>query len=312
MKALLVICLVALSLALTVRQDPVFAQYAFRIIVETESGDFVETLGVDSLRVTVSGVPARVEGLRSVDSGLTLALMVDVSHRATRSYYTGSRRLIGSDFPNLTRGIRREMSSHLRAGDRVRVARLHRRLEWGGGFETDAKAVDAAIERLLDLRDVSRIDQVGPVPVWDAVVEAATALATEGGGDVLLVTPGRATGNRLGVVDAAAELVRLGASAHVIYEDLQYMNFPPHVGDRLLRPLAELTGGVFRRDNRREAVAWSPVPPIADLFEGLRSRLEVRVSAPVETALRPLVVTSTQPDYRVHAPRWLRGTVTAP
>jgi hypothetical protein len=116
---------------------------------------------------------------------------------------------------------------------------------------------------------------MGPSPVWDSVEAAVTALRAETGRKtVIVVSDGRSTGNRHGLVEVANYAANAGVAINIVASWSQSMirqgpnsivNVKPHV---LLSGLADYSGGVYREP----AIAQRGIPKglFADILATVR------------------------------------------
>ena len=159
------------------------------------------------------------------------------------------------------------------SGDRWQVGRISR-----GGLPSAAfvSGLDAIRDAIRAALDVPAVDRFGPSPVWDLIDAAVTALESiSGKRGMVVVTDGRATGNRLGVRDAIRHAILAGVPVNVVSEardDAMGLD-----GRRVLivRPelalqlLTEQTGGSYVRGFAVE----DPSVPSAPEFDSLLSRV---------------------------------------
>jgi hypothetical protein len=160
------------------------------------------------------------------------------------------------------------------------------------------------------LQTIPEADWTGASPIWDAVVSTATLLASQPPPRaIVLVTDGRATGNRWSMADAALEAAAQGVAVHVMYQPEWWGDRPnPHVdGDKFLRPLAEWTGGVFRVNDGIARGGWRDAPPpFADILAAIHNTHAIRLNVSADSAgVQPLEIRTRRSDLRVHAPKWI-------
>lgn len=102
--------------------------------------------------------------------------------------------------------------------DRARIGTISRRPSLTSEFTSDGVRLLDAMRDALVLPDDER---GGPSPIWDAIDLGTRVLATETGWRILLVvTDGRASGNVLGLEDAASRAALAGVTVHVIESGL--------------------------------------------------------------------------------------------
>lgn len=156
-----------------------------------------------------------------------VALIVDVSHSMTFGVIKRDRTLV--------RDAAEALAAAASAGDTARLGTFGEEIALESTPRGDAAAIRALGEKLAE-----RIG--GRSPVWDAVVAAAGAF--EGAGTrrgIVVITDGRATGNRIGFKDALAQVQRTGIPVFVIALDKSDRPIPDP-GARL-EELAGATGG---------------------------------------------------------------------
>ena len=158
---------------------------------------------------------------------LDLVLMVDVSHSLTYGAIKRDRGLMPA--------AASAMADALEAGDAARVGIFGSEITLDPSPLRDAAAVRQAATALSE-----RIG--GPSPLWDALDTAARALASASGRrGILVVTDGRASGNRIGFQEALAALEQARIPVFVVVLDKSQRPLPDP-GARLER-LADATGG---------------------------------------------------------------------
>lgn len=327
----LLTCLATISWVASQAAAPIHFSRTTWVVVEANNGRFVSTLGVRDFEIAVDGAPVAIDAVTAVDAPATILLLVDASAsmvwggRVAAALGIPSPSVVGNDYAGLVEGIERAIVGRLPTGDRLRIGRF------GGGptaysnrFAADALEQRHAIRDVLSLdaldivpgrypgtiaqHDVSR--RFAPSPAWDAVAASADLLADEPSPRaMILVTDGESTGNRLGVAEAALEAVRRGVTVHALYEPPWFGRRPAPwaEGDRLLRHMAELTGGLFRFDDRLIGTGWrEAVPPFQDLINALHSGYTIKFTLDRSANdARSLDVRVKRPGLRVHAPHWV-------
>ena len=173
---------------------------------------------------------------------LSLVLMIDVS--ASTDYRDLSPPRDVSD------AIDSGLLSGLTADDRFGVVGFGATAKFSGFLPEDRRARRDAVQRVFRDRTVGFH---GPSRVWDAVDDAVARLETvPAPRAIILMTDGRATGNRLGL-DAVIQHARsAGVTISVIGSGSSrsavrngYPELEPHLA---LERLASETGGAFRAD----------------------------------------------------------------
>ena len=145
----------------------------------------------------------------------------------------------------------------------------------------NAKELLPVIRKALDPREE---DTFGPSPIWDAVAAAVETLAkAEGRRAVLLVTDGRATGNRLSPEEAAALAIAAGVVVSVVGKDWEMTIQQDATTGVRVRPgvalerIASITGGLYLRDRRMPA---APGPILDRLLADLHGRYTLGFTPP--------------------------------
>jgi len=196
------------------------------------------------------------------------------------------------------------------AGDRWQVGRISHGATPVATFASAPEGIRDAIRAALD---VPAVDRFGPSPVWDTVDAGLSALeSTPGARGVIVVTDGRATGNRLGVRDVIRHAIAAGVPVSIISEA---QDDSMGLGDRrvlIVRPelslqlLAEQTGGSYVRGFSLEDATNpnAPAPRISALLtraatEFRRSYLLGFETTKSDGQLHKLDVKVARPDLRV-------------
>jgi len=162
-------------------------------------------------------------------ASVDVVLLVDVSDSFTIGGFTRDKAMVTAPAGALADAIQR--------GDRVRI----------GTFGSTLALDDRALEDAAAVRDAAAAlaeHLGGPSPVWDALDAAGKAL--EPGNrrrGIILVTDGRATGNRLGFEEVLAKLKAAHLPVFVVSLDKAGGRPIPDPGARL-EQLAQQTGGV--------------------------------------------------------------------
>ncbi len=295
------------------------------IIVHDDQMRPVTQLRSDDVTLAVDRVPRVVEAITRAEDPLSMVLLVDMSQSMTYGADLPESR--GSDWWGtgvlaLFDGIEGALPRRLPSGDRARIGRFAGgMLALSERLTADPDELKQAARRVLTLSDIDVDDRKGPSPTMDAVARTAATLANERGRRaVLLFTDGESSGNRRSLENTARELAALGVPVHVMMEvfggtqDRGVFNrsrFPSdYQPDRLMRPLAAMTGGLLLQDDRQTRTSWgftTPAPPFERLFAVLHSAYRLSFSAAGVSDDATVEVTSKNPKHRVHAARWLRA-----
>jgi hypothetical protein len=195
-------------------------------------------------------------------------------------------------------------------GDRWRIGRISRDGLPSAAFASNADAIRDAIRAVLD---VPADERFGPSPIWDTVDSGLTALeSTPGKRAMIVVTDGRATGNRLGVRDAIRHAIAAEVPINVISEarddsmglgDRQVLIVRPELA---LQLLTEQTGGSYVRGFSLEDATRpnAPAPNIRSLLSRVVAELHQSYLLGFKTMksdgqVHKLEVTVTGPGLRV-------------
>jgi len=164
-------------------------------------------------------------------------------------------------------------------------------------------------------------------PIWDAIDVSVQALA--GAPEpraILLMTDGRATGNRIGLDDAERKALAGHVSISAVSEGGEWLipqfgGTPDRVrSDASLRRLADNTGGMYlpdgtaRRTLRAQMNAFAyvkeivntpslPAPLITQIMSSLRTRYRIGFNAASDGRVHTLDVRAKRQALEVHAPK---------
>lgn len=242
---------------------------ALHVGVERADGTPVSGLGYQDFEVANEAGPCAVEAVRPAGQHLAMVLLVDL---------TRSQRTRG---PGVRPDIERYLLPNLRAAHRLLVGAIGERTVMAGGFSANPHAWQDALDRVFGLPEAER---TGPSPLWDAVDEAVAALAGEAGlRTVLMVTDGKATGNRLGADEVTARAIAAGVVVNAVNLssrlETQTGSAVAH-RTATIPSIVETTGGVWRTSYARTAAGGLLVlrlgPALAGVVRGLGERYEVR------------------------------------
>ena len=161
-----------------------------------------------------------------------------------------------------------------------------------------------------------------PSPIWDAIDRVVAEIGTVAGPrTVILISDGRANGNRLSMAEVAARAVTADIAISSVSEAAEAV-LPQSTGslerirpDDGLRWIAEQTGGLFRQDGiarrttrpQTDPFAYvrevsetpnRPAPLVAGIMTSLRQRHRIVFRAPADGAVHELVVRARHPDFK--------------
>jgi Ca-activated chloride channel homolog len=253
----------AVSLAAP-RQSPVSPLVLVDVAVESANGQPVVGLTKEDFAVTAGGATRPIELFAAgAEQPLSLVLLFDIS--ASLDGVTSRNEVSTS--------VEKWFLHRLAARDRVHVGSFARQIVIGPPLPGSSKDLIAAIRKPLDPREA---DTLGPSPVWDALASAVATIANaEGRRAVLLVTDGRATGNRLSLEEAEAQAISAGVAVSVVGEDREMTIAQDATTGVRVRPglalarIASTTGGLYLPD---PGPPVSPGEILARLLADLRGR----------------------------------------
>jgi len=294
------------------------ARALVQVLVLGADGQPLAGLTRGDFRVTAGGQSVAVESVEPGPAPASLVVLFDVSASLDGNYGKG----------DATTALRATLDNWLTASpapvDRWRFGSFAQQLRMGSELSSDAAALRAATGAILNVPDAERF---GPSPAWDAADAGVTALEGERGRrSVVLITDGRSTGNRRGLVELVRHAVAAGVPISVIgpVGEQRYTvseSTALIVNSTLgLQTLAAETGGAYFPGFGRAGGDLPPRPPqgpppkLAPWMElqlGTleRTALETRMSyviglsLPATTGPRHLEVTvSNRPGTIVRAP----------
>jgi len=262
-----------LAAAAAPRQSPSAPLVLVDVAVESAGGQAVAGLTNEDFAIATGGATPNIEFFAaSADRPLSLVLLFDTSASVNDVISRGGVRS----------SVEKWFLPRLAPGDRVHVGSFARQIAIAPPLAGNAKELQAVLRKALDPREA---DTFGPSPVWDAVAAAVESVArTEGRRAVLLLTDGRATGNRLSMEDAAALAVAAGVVVSVVGKDWEMtIQQDPKTGVRVrpgvaLERIAGITGGLYLRDGAIPAV---PGEVLARLLAELRGRYTLGFKPPM-------------------------------
>jgi VWFA-related protein len=242
------------------------------VAVEDSDAQLVTTLTRDDFEIVTEGASRPIESFDADRARpLSLVLLFDVS----ASMETMSKWKVVRD------GVEKWFVDRLSPRDRVHVGSFAKQTLIGPPLSGNPKAVFSAVGKALDPREA---DTLGPSPIWDAIDLAVATLArTEGRRAVLLITDGRATGNRLSPEDAAARAAAEGVAVSVVGEDWEMtIRQDGNTGVRVrpgiaLERIATVTGGLYLPDRSNPS---APGPIFERLLADLRGRYTLGFTPP--------------------------------
>jgi Ca-activated chloride channel homolog len=277
----------AIGLAAAARASQSAPLVRVDVAVVGTDGKPITGLTRDDFEIVAGGATRAVESFAAGKEPLTLVLLFDV----TVSLDTVVGRKV------VRTAVEKWFVDRLAPEDRVHVGSFANQISIGPPLAGHPRTLIAAVRKALDPREA---DTFGRSPVWDAVDAAVATLARASGRRaVLLVTDGRATGNRQGPEEAGALAIAAGVIVSVVGEDWEMTLRQDGATGVRVRPgialewIAKATGGLYVQDTATPA-APGPIFErlLADLHErytigftpavrdGVARTLEVRVKRP--------------------------------
>jgi len=255
--------------------------------------------------VLSDGAPVTVSAAAAGPGSVAVILLVDIS----LSIFPVDGVTWASGGMRVRESIPPHVLPTLRPGDQIQIGVIGREITITPPLTPNRGVWERTFERLVNAPPEMR---AGPSPIWDATAAGITALAgaTSHRRSVMVLTDGRATGNRLGVVDVLARAIAANIVIDVVDEGRL---LPPEVDpkrppvrpDTLVQQLAEESGGQYLVDGpasiRKQP---EPGPLVAALLTSLRCRYVLAIDAPVaDGRLHRLDVRVKRPGVSVRAPR---------
>jgi len=258
----------AAALAATAQNS---GSFVVDVAVEAD-GQFVTGLTREDFEMAVAGRPAAVDSVvAGKERPLSLVLLLD----ATASIDSD----VGRDV--IRKAIEKSFLPKLAPKDRVQAGSFAKQIKIGPAVVNDSRALQAAIGKALD---VPKADTFGPSAIWDAVALAVETLKDAPGRPaIILITDGRATGNRLDVEEVAARAAAAGVLVNVVGEDSEIvLRQDANTGVRVrpgvaLEYLAGTTGGLYLPDTASPA---APGPVLERVLADLHERYTLAFAAP--------------------------------
>jgi Ca-activated chloride channel family protein len=164
----------------------------------------------------------------------------------------------------------------------VQVGTFGRQITIGPPIVGNPRELMRAVERALDPKDA---DTFGPSPLWDAIDAAIAALAqATGRRAVIVVTDGRATGNREGREAVSGRAIAAGVTVSALGEAWEMVLRQDATTGVRVRPgvalewIAMTTGGLYVAD---EATTPAPGPALERLLADLHGRYTLGFTPPM-------------------------------
>jgi VWFA-related protein len=232
------------------------APLTLRVTVERPDGTPVAGLTAADFDLSLDGVAQAITSVSAADVPVSVVLLIDVS--ASMNMGDVASGVV------LQRALEQWFPLSLRRDDRARVGSIGRRVTLSDRFTSDKREMVAAG---FAARTVAAVDRIGPSPIWDGIEAAVNALEWESGPRaVIVLTDGRATGNRVSLRGAGEHAMASAVEIHVVAERDAPIGIPQLDGNLThvmpgisLRWLAETTGGSYVTDKK---FPWSDPGPL--------------------------------------------------
>ena len=299
-RSLVVVTAGCLTCVLTAASSPPLPQPSPIVMVdvgvEDADGHPVTGLTQDEFQIIAGGAARPIESFAAgQERPLSLVLLFDVT--ISMEALT-ERKMVRT-------GVEKWFVDKLAPHDRVQVGSIARRTSIGPVISSNRKVLLSAVRQALDPREE---DTYGPSPIWDGIDLAVAALAkAEGRRAVVLVTDGRATGNRLNPEAAAVRAMAEGVVVSVLGEDWEMTIRQDATTGVRVRPgvaldrIANATGGLYLRDR---AMPSAPGPILERLLADLHARYTLGFTPPVRDGkLHDLDIRIRRPGLKVRTRR---------
>jgi hypothetical protein len=278
------------------------------VVVVTADGQPLAGVTAGDVEVLSDGVHLPVISLVAAPPAVNIIVMIDLSTSQPLKRYEVQAGLVEHWLPTILRA------------DTARVGVVGAPPVFSDWFAND-RAIAPRIREVID-RALSE-----PSPIWDSADAAVQALSgVPGTKVVVLMTDGRAAGNRIGVDDVARRAIAADVSISVVSEGSEVF-LPQKDGtvmrvrtDASLKWLAEATGGIYVEDGAARrissprldafAYAWDlvhkpsqPGPSLVAVMTALRSRYRLTYEAAADGRTHALDVRIKTPGAIVRAKR---------
>jgi len=266
------------------------------VAVEGTGGNPVSGLTRDDFEIVAGGTARPVESFAAgKEQPLSLVLLLDVS---VSLEYMVERKVLRT-------AVEQWFANRLAPQDRVHVGSFAKQISIGPSLAGNPRAILAAARTALD---PPKADTFGPSPIWDALDAAVTVLAQANGRRaVVLVTDGRASGNRQGPEESGARAIAAGVAVSVVGEDWEMSLRQDGTTGVLVRPgaalewIANATGGLYVQDT---AIPTAPGPILGRLLADLQERYTLGFAPPTRDGkVHPLEVQVKRQGLKVRTRR---------
>jgi VWFA-related protein len=252
----------------------------------------------DDFEIVASGRPCPITFFAGWDRPLVLVLLFDVTESQTTVVSRSE----------MKEAVEKWFVNRINPTDSVRVGAFSRSQFLSPTATSNRRAIVEIAKRALDPKEM---DTFGPSPLWDALYAGVAALdGADGRRAVVVITDGRATGNRWSPEDVAVRAMSFGASVNIVGEDWDLtIRQDSNTGVRVhpgagLEWIANMTGGLYLRDREEQR---APGPLLARMLDEIRQRYTLGFQ-PVDRDGRahPFEVRVKRPDVKL---RYAKGYV---
>jgi hypothetical protein len=228
-------------------------------------------LSKDDFELSIDGRPATIASVTPPPAPLTIVLLLD-------------RTISMETYGDMDDEVGKSFVPALRPGDRARVGGIANRLALAPAFSASPSDIIAAGRRALSFRKEER---TGPSPIWDALDRAIEVLEAENGlRAILLVSDGRATGNRTSASAVGDRAISSGIVVDVLSGALPMILRQNETTAARVRPglalqgIALATGGLIVPADPTPSTQLPPAgPSLAGFVSDLRGMYTIEVAA---------------------------------
>ena len=292
-------CCVLLALTATLpARTPQPNRVSVDVTVEVEDFGTAPKFEADDFEIRAWGQQVPVSAVTVNRQPLRLILLLDLSSSLTRR--------IEKD--TIKDHVREMFIERLQPGEEARIGAFARELRLSQAFTRDRRTLQRALDTALAHREENTY---GPSPIWDATYDALDAFTgSTGRKSIIILTDGRATGNRRGVEEVVEHAVRVGATINVISLDRQLYIQQDAATAVVVRPrnvllwMAEVTGGRVITMIHEPREPMGPAVALDRFLAELRRVYTLEFEAPVaEGRFHQIEVAVKHASATVRAPK---------
>lgn len=301
----LLIALIAAATPLAASAPQTRAPFICDVFALDADGQPATNLTAADFQVRIDDAPAPVVQCARAPRNLSLVVLVDGTASQPLKRY------------EILDGVLTGLIPNLQPDDRARLALLGNPTKFSAWLPAEIPTAASMARTFLDRPPIE------PSPIWDAVDAATKAFGDAPAPHALIViSDGRATGNAIGLEEAARRAVAASMPVNVVSEGGEWLI--PQFGDApdrarsdaSLRWLADATGGLFLEDGtarrtlkpQMNAFAYvrellntpsKPAPLVQAMLAGLRARYRLTIDAPADGRPHTLNVSTTRTGVSV-------------